>query len=75
MYKKSTQYQPALVLIGADPNDDRKEIKRELLKRVNAEGHKVHSGKIEVQVKGFQFPKAFRDERRTIGMVVMVHKQ
>jgi len=30
--KKSTQYQPALVLIGADPNDDRKEIKSELLK-------------------------------------------
>jgi len=72
--KKSTQYQPALVLIGADPNDDRKAIKKELLKRVNAEGHKVQSGKIEVQVKGFQFPKAFRDERMTIGMVVMVHK-
>ena len=30
--KKSTQYQPSLVLIGADPNDDRKAIKKELLK-------------------------------------------
>ena len=62
------------MLIGTDPNDDREEIKQELLKRVNAECHKVKSDKIEVQLKGFKFPSVFKDGRITIGMTVMVHK-
>ena len=72
--KRSTQFQPALVLVGSDQKNDREEIKCELLKRVNAEGHKAKNDKIEVQFKSFQFPKLFRDEIRMIGMVVMVHR-
>ena len=74
MDKRNTQVQPALVLIGADPNNNRMEIKNELLKKLNATEHKVRTDRIEVQLKGFQFPRVFRDERRTIGMVVMVNK-
>ena len=29
--KKSIEYLPAIVLVGSDPSDDRKEIKKELL--------------------------------------------
>ena len=74
MDKRNTQFQPALVLVGADLNNHRAEIKRELLKRVNDEGHKVKMDKIELQLKELHFPRVFRDKRRTIGMVVIVHR-
>ena len=74
MDKWNIPFQPALAVIGADPNDDRMEIKNEILRRVNAKGHRVRADKIEVQLKGFQFPRVFSDERRTIGMVIMVSK-
>ena len=57
MDKRNTQFQPALVLIGADPNDDRMEIKNELLKRVNVKEHRVQTEKIEIQLKGFNSPE------------------
>ena len=50
------------------------EIKKEIIKRVHAKGHMVRAEKIEVQLKGFQLPRVFSDERRTIGMVIMVRK-
>ena len=40
--KRKTQFHHAVMLIGADPNDDRKEIKKELFKLVNSEGQKVN---------------------------------
>ena len=39
--KKSIEYLPAIVLVGADPSDDRKEIKKELLQRVNKERMRI----------------------------------
>ena len=54
--KKSIQHLPAVVLIGADPNDDRDEIKKEILKRVNQKEQKVKEGSIEVQLRGLRFP-------------------
>ena len=56
IHKRNTQFQPALVVIGADPNDDKVEIKKELIKRVNEKDHRVWTEKIEIQLKGFQFP-------------------
>ena len=74
MDKRNIPFQPALAVIGANPNDDRMEIKNEILRRVNAKGHRVRAKKIEFHLKGFQFPRVFSDERRTIGMVIMVSK-
>ena len=71
--KKSIEYLPAIVLVGADPSDNKKEIKKELLRRVNKEGHKVKEESIEVQIKGLQFTDALKGSRRTVAMMVMLH--
>ena len=72
--KRSIEYLPAIVLVGADPSNNRREIKKELLKRVNKEDNKVKEESIEVQLKGLRFPDALKDSRRTVAMTVMVHR-
>ena len=41
--KRNIPFQPALAVIGADPNDDRMEIKSEILRRVNAKGFRLRA--------------------------------
>ena len=72
--KKSIGYLPAIVLVGADPSDDRKELKKELLQRVNKGRMRIKDKSIEVQLKGLRFPDALKDSRRTVAMMVMVHR-
>ena len=64
--KKNIQYHPAIILIGADPNDNKAGIKREFLRRINTEGHKVKDDRIEVQLKGLIFPAVLGNKRQTI---------
>ena len=72
--KKSIEYLPAIVLVGVDPSDDRKEIKKELLQRVKKRRMQIKEESIEVQLKGLRFPDALKDSRRTVVMMVMVHR-
>ena len=72
--KKSIEYLPAIILVGADPSDDRKEIKKELLQRVNKERIRIKEENIEVHLKGLRFPDALKDSRRTVAMMFMVHR-
>ena len=74
MGKKSIQYLPEVVLIGADPNDDREDIKREILKRVNEKKQRVRKESIEIQLRGFRFPAQMNDPRQKMAMMVMVHR-
>ena len=60
--------------MGADPSDDRKEIKKELLQRVNKERMRIKEESIKVQLKGLRFLDALKDSRRTVAMMVMVHR-
>ena len=71
---KSIEYLPAIVLVGADPSDDRKEIKKELLHKVNKKRMRIKEDSIKVQLKGLRFPDALKDSRRTVVMMVMVHR-
>ena len=54
--KKSIEYLPEIVLVSADPSHDRKEIKKELLQRVNKERMtiKEESIKYNSRVCGFR---------------------
>ena len=72
--KRSIQYLPAVVLIGADPNDDREVIKREILKKVNEKKQRVRKDSIQIQLRGFIFPAQMKDPRWTMAMMVMVHR-
>ena len=72
--KKSIEYLPAIVLVGADPSDDRKELKKEVLQRVNKGRMRIKEESIEVQLKGLRFPDALKDSRRTVAMMIMVHR-
>ena len=72
--KKIIKYLPVIVIVGADPSDDRKEIKKELLQRVNKERMRIKEERTEVQLKGLQLPDALKDRRRTVAMMVMVHR-
>ena len=73
--KRIIPYLPAVVLIGPDPNDDREDIKREILKRVNETRQRVRKDSIQIQLRGFRFPAQMKDPRRTMAMMVMVHRQ
>ena len=44
-------YQPAVILSGAEPNDDSKAIKREIIQRANYKGHRVSDDAIEIKVR------------------------
>ena len=39
--RRNVQHLPTMALIGEDPNNNREDIKKELLKRVNEKGHKA----------------------------------
>ena len=73
--KRFISYLPAVMLIGADPNDDWEDIKREILKRVNEKGKRVRKDSIQIQLQGFRFPVQMKDPQRTMTMMVMVHRQ
>ena len=64
-----------MVLIGADPNDDREDIKREILKRVNETRQRVRKDSIQIQLRGFRFLSQMKDPQWTMAMMVMVHMQ
>ena len=72
--KKSIQHLQAVALIGADPNDNRDEIKKEILKMVNEKELRVKEESIEIQLKGLRFPDQMKDHRQTMAMMVMVHR-
>ena len=72
--KKSIQHLPKIVLIRADPNNNRDEIKKEIIKRVNEKELRVKEESIEIQLKGLRFPDQMKDHRQTMAMMVMVHR-
>ena len=45
-----------------------------MLQRVNKESQRVKEEIIKVQLKGLHFPDAIKDSRRTVAMIVMVHR-
>ena len=61
LHKRFIPYLLAVMLIGADPNDDREDIKSELLKRVNETGQKVKKDTFQIQLRGFRFPVQMKD--------------
>ena len=75
LHKRFIPYLSAVMLIGADPNDDREDIKKELLKKVNKTGHKVKKDSFQIQLRGFRSPVQMKDPRRTMAMMVLVNRQ
>ena len=58
--RRNVQHLPAIVFIGADQNDKREDINRELLKRINEKGHRVKENNFEIQFRGIRFPEQMR---------------
>ena len=67
------EYQPAIMIIGADSDDIRKMVNEELVKKMEGKGYSGGWDKIEVQTRGFRFPAAFKEYRRKMAVIVMVH--
>ena len=72
--KKSIQHLPAIVQIGADQNDNKDDVKKEILKRVNEKEQRVKEEIIEIQLRGLRFPAQMNDHRWKMSMTVMVHR-
>ena len=74
MGKRSIQHLLTIILIGSDPNDNKDDIKKEILKRVNEKEHRVKDDNIVIQMRGLIFPEHMNYHRQTMAMTVMVHR-
>ena len=66
-------YHLVVIHIGADPDDDVKMIKTEILSRVSSNWNHVSGDEIEILLVIFYLLSVFRDNRITISVMMMVH--